>query len=193
MTLNVNKKVGDKMNKKGFMMAEVIVVSAIVLVAITGLYTSYAKVYIAYRNRATYYDVNTLYRLGFYRDLLISNVNETSGEKLITQYLKNTTKVTKINTSPFKSMLNVSQDTIYMVKLGSNNSNLISSNFSGIKPTFTEYIDFLKTSKKKKKSANGALTANYILIMEHCLEKDKSSEVDVDSCYYAYLDIYEEK
>lgn len=193
MTLHVNKKVGDKMNKKGFMMAEVIVVSAIVLVAITGLYTSYAKVYIAYRNRATYYDVNTLYRLGFYRDLLISNVNETSGEKLITQYLKNTTKVTKINTAPFKSMLNVSQDTIYMVKLGSNNSNLISSNFSGIKPTFTEYIDFLKTSKPAKKSANGALTANYILIMEHCLEKDKSSEVDVDSCYYAYLDIYEEK
>ena len=193
MTLHVNKKVGDKMNKIGFMMAEVIVVSAIVLVAITGLYTSYAKVYIAYRNRATYYDVNTLYRLGFYRDLLISNVNETSGEKLITQYLKNTTKVTKINTDPFKSMLNVSQDTIYMVKLGSNNSNLISSNFSGIKPTFTEYIDFLKTSKPTKKSADGALTANYILIMEHCLEKDKSSEVDVDSCYYAYIDIYEEK
>ena len=176
-------------------MAEVIVVSAIVLVAITGLYTSYAKVYIAYRNRATYYDVNTLYRLGFYRDLLISKVDETSGEKLITQYLNNTnTKIIeKIDTAPFSSMLNVSQDTIYMVKLGSNNSNLISSKFSGIKPTFTEYIDFLKTSKPTKKSADGALTANYILIMEHCLEKDNSSEVDVDSCYYAYLDIYEEK
>ena len=33
------------MNRKGFMMAEVVVVSAIVMVSIVGLYQSYNKIY----------------------------------------------------------------------------------------------------------------------------------------------------
>ena len=61
------------MNKKGFMMAELIVVSSIVLVVLVGMYASYNKIYSAYTTRISYHDVTMLYRLGYYRDILRSN------------------------------------------------------------------------------------------------------------------------
>ena len=60
-------------DNKGFMMAEVVVVSSIVLIFLTTIFTSYNKLYAAYVNRINYYDVVTLYRLGYYRDILIEN------------------------------------------------------------------------------------------------------------------------
>ena len=56
------------MNNKGFMMAELVVVSAIVLVALSGLYVSYNKIFSIYNKRINYYDVATLYELGNIRD-----------------------------------------------------------------------------------------------------------------------------
>ena len=52
-----------KLNKKGFMMAEVIVVSSIVLITLTSLYISYNKIYSTYKKRINYYDVSIIYDL----------------------------------------------------------------------------------------------------------------------------------
>ncbi|MCI6847349.1 MAG: hypothetical protein MR835_00630, partial [Erysipelotrichaceae bacterium] len=52
-----------KLNKKGFMMAEVIVVSSIVLITLTSLYMSYNKIYSTYKKRINYYDVSIIYDL----------------------------------------------------------------------------------------------------------------------------------
>lgn len=52
------------MNNKGFMMAEVVVVSSIIIVTLVGLYTSYNKILSLYNQRINYYDINTLYELG---------------------------------------------------------------------------------------------------------------------------------
>ena len=51
------------MNNKGFMMAEVVVVSSIIIVTLVGLYTSYNKILSLYNQRINYYDINTLYEL----------------------------------------------------------------------------------------------------------------------------------
>ena len=56
------------MNRKGFMMAEVVVVSSIVLVTLVSFYVSYNKIIAAYNQRIDYYDVTTLYDLAFIRD-----------------------------------------------------------------------------------------------------------------------------
>lgn len=56
------------MNNKGFMMAEVIVVAAVILVTMVGLYASYNKVFTVYNQRVDYYDVTTLYELGSIRE-----------------------------------------------------------------------------------------------------------------------------
>lgn len=56
------------MNNKGFMMAEVIVVSSIVLIALVGLYVSYNNIFMVYNKRVDYYDVALLYELANIRD-----------------------------------------------------------------------------------------------------------------------------
>ena len=56
------------MNNKGFMMAEVIVVSSIILITLTALYTSYNKIIAVYNQRIDYYDIKTLYELAYIKD-----------------------------------------------------------------------------------------------------------------------------
>lgn len=56
------------MNNKGFMMAEVVVVSAIVMVTLVAIYVSYNKIFTLYNQRIDYYDATTLYKLGEIRD-----------------------------------------------------------------------------------------------------------------------------
>ena len=73
------------MNNKGFMMAEVIVVSSIVLVTLVGLYTSYSKIFTLYNQRINYYDVAMLYELAYIREnkldsLTLNSTNEVDGD-----------------------------------------------------------------------------------------------------------------
>ena len=51
------------MNNKGFMMSEVVVVAAIVLGILTGIYTSYSKIFTRYSEVITYYNVDGIYKL----------------------------------------------------------------------------------------------------------------------------------
>lgn len=73
------------MNNKGFMMAEVVVVSAIIIVTLTGLYVSYNKIISIYNQRVDYYDVTTLYELANIRD-----TNTFTGKSSKTQILNET-------------------------------------------------------------------------------------------------------
>ncbi|UKI26843.1 MAG: hypothetical protein L6V91_09005 [Bacilli bacterium] len=50
-----------RLNKKGFMMAEVVVVSVIICTALVTLYTGINRVSNAYKIRNKYYDINALY------------------------------------------------------------------------------------------------------------------------------------
>lgn len=56
------------MNNKGFMMAEVVVVSSIIIVVLVALYTSCNKIIAMHNERIDYYDVATLYELATIRD-----------------------------------------------------------------------------------------------------------------------------
>lgn len=50
-----------KLNCKGFMMAEVIIVSTVILSTLVGLYTIFNKMYIVYTERSYYYNVDCVY------------------------------------------------------------------------------------------------------------------------------------
>ena len=56
------------MNNKGFMLAEVVVVSAVILTALSVFYINYNKIISLYNERINYYDPTTLYELAKYRD-----------------------------------------------------------------------------------------------------------------------------
>ncbi len=62
-----------KVNNKGFMMAEVIVTCSIVVITLVGLFTSYSKAYLRYKERSYYYNVDNSYACNYLRDLLIEN------------------------------------------------------------------------------------------------------------------------
>ena len=166
-----------KLNNKGFMMAEVIVVSAIVLVTIAGMYTSYNKIFSIYKNRMGYYDVNTLYRLGFFRDIMIEN---EIIDEITTQAKNNSDKIID-NTSSFSTYGETGiKEKIFLVynNRKSVDSNIF-NNITNVNPTFKDYVDYLKETVENFDKFS------YMMIIERCQE---SSE---DKCTYAYLEIFD--
>lgn len=110
-----------KLNKKGFMMAEVIVVSSIVLITLTSLYMSYNKIYSTYKKRINYYDVSIIYDL----DQIRRN-----------EVIDAPTNNTKIDSEP--------NTTVYAIHLTDNK--ITDTNLSQENTTFNEYLKYLKNS-----------------------------------------------
>lgn len=172
------------MNQKGFMLSELIVVSSIVLIVIVGLYSACNSIYSVYKTRSRYYDVVTLYRLGYYRDILKENnilekAIDESHNGLFEVY-NSYSKAGSIFSLPDSEQPKDVQDLVYMVN---NNGKSINRNiFSGenIHVPFLEYIDFLESSVDFK-------NFNYMLIMERCISEDD------DNCSYAYLEVWNPK
>lgn len=177
------------MNRKGFMMAEVVVVSAIVMIVIVGLYQSYNKIYLAYTTRIKYYDATTLYRLGYYRDILITNnLLETQINKLKKKeatIIDIYSKGTNLFELPETEVSSYITDTVFLVPTKKNNNNkyiittdvLNELNGKDIHQTFKDYLSYLSTST--------SFNSNYLMLIERCNAKDKND------CYYAYLEIYD--
>lgn len=135
-----------KLNKKGFMMAEVIVVSSIVLITLTSLYISYNKIYSTYKKRINYYDVSIIYDL----DQIRRNV-----------VIDAPTNNTKINIKDSES-----NTTVYAIPLTGNKITDTNTNLSQENTTFNEYLKYLKNSITVN-------NCNYILVMEKCDEAKK--------------------
>lgn len=177
-----------KKDKQGFMMAELIVVSSIVLVVLSALYVSYSKLYGLYKTRLSYYDSTTLYRLGYYRDILIENslINDllvdTKNKRVISVYdsKKNGQEGANLFTLPSSDVSYEYNDRVFIVYTGKNTINKdILNGQTNINATFNDYVTFLSTSAEIK--------SNYILLMERC----KIS--NINDCKYEYLEVYDGK
>jgi len=176
-----------KLNKKGFMMAEVVVVSAIVLIVLTALYVSYNKLYSVYNTRLSYYDTVSLYRLGYYRDILIENdiintilvetKNDSSKSKLVYN------KAEGMFSLPDNEKSNYEEDTVFLIYTGGSNisSTALDKHPDDVSITFKEYIDFLSTS--------ATIKSDYVMVMERC--NNSSRTPNKDDCKYAYLEVYD--
>lgn len=132
-----------KLNKKGFMMAEVIVVSSIVLITLTSLYISYNKIYSTYKKRINYYDVSIIYDLD--------------------QIRRNTAIDEPTNNTKIDSKSNT---TVYAIPLTGNKITDTNTNLSQENTTFNEYLKYLKNSITVN-------NCSYILVMEKCDEANK--------------------
>jgi len=133
------------MNNKGFMMAEVIVVSAVVMVTLVGLYTSYNKIFSLYNQRIDYYDINTLYELAFIRD-------------------------NNIDSLVLDTKNNIGGDIIYYVNKAKVKNKTIDTD--GLKKTFKEYLDYLSTSVDFDELIVTDWLIKNILIMENCTDEN---------------------
>lgn len=164
------------MNNRGFMMAEVVVVSAIILTFLVSMYMSYNKLYSSYKTRINYYDTVTLYRLGYYRDYLIDVDSNNLNQLLVNyryQYIGNGIEY------PMGTISSLSSNDNEMVFLIYNHSKNIPSNILNnytINETFKEYVDYIA------KGVNLSHT-NAVMIMERCLNRNNNN------CRYAYLEV----
>lgn len=167
------------LNKKGFMMAEVIVVSAVIMTTLVALYTSYNKIFLIYEKRVKYYDVTTLYELAFIRDndMYISSVDgivKQDTNKLVMiedKYIKDIEGISNINDKIYN------RNIFYVDKDEINNIDK-----SSINKTYQEYIEYLDGSIDWNKQYDGC-EFEYVLIMERCKIDNN------DDCTYAYLEI----
>ena len=159
------------MNNKGFMMAEVIVVSAIILVFMTGLYLSYGKLFSLYNTRVNYYDSDTLYGIAYYRDTLIK---EDKINNLLSTVKSSSNKYLNLFTNTLDQVN--TGDNLFLVYHAKDNLSKIPSN--SISKTFKEYIDYLEDS--------ATFRSNYIMIMERCYYG-----TDDYDCTYGYLEVYD--
>ena len=138
-----------KLNKKGFMMAEVIVVSSIVLITLTSLYISYNKIYSTYKKRINYYDVSIIYDL----DKIRRNTA-----------IDEPTNNTKIE----NDVISEPNTTVYAIPLPITDNKItdLSQENTTFNTTFNEYLEYLKNSITVN-------NCNYILVMEKCDEDNK--------------------
>ncbi len=165
------------------MMAEVVIVSSIVLVFLTGLYVSYNKLYSIYSARINYYDIVTLYRLGYYRDSILSKDAGDDWNEL----LEGVNLVSSIKSGDDSIIGDkYSGDTVYVLKNNDKNLNDDSNNEiieyfkdnSTINVTLKEYVDYLSTSVD---FSDNEYEMDYVMILESC--------ISTDECKYAYLEV----
>ena len=156
------------MNRKGFMMAEVVVVSAIILSFLAGIFISYNKIYTAYTKRLNYYNTVALYRLGFYQDYYRNELGTLSNNAK-----REATKLDEISSIMYN-------ENVFMIY--NNNMNLVSTvlDNKNVNKTYKEYIDYLASSVDLTKTS-------YVMILERC--QKKIDEYEKDQCQYAYLEV----
>jgi hypothetical protein len=110
-----------RLNRKGFMLAEVTIVSAIAVTVMVLLYSSSSKMIEAYKTRENYYNVDTIYATGYIYNYLIDSlmVNDYIGS--YSTYKNITTGDEYIN----KIVLEYDLKQVFFVK-GNNIDNLLS-------------------------------------------------------------------
>lgn len=148
------------MNNKGFMMAEVVVVSVIVLSVLVTMYVSYGKLFTGFKEKINYYNPDSIYKLANVRDAMIK-------DGTLNTLIKEYTSTIKID-SYCKGLCNELKST----------NNIYISNYGDLKKinntnqTFKDYIAFLENNIENKN--------NYYLIIE--------TEV-YNNYYYSYLEV----
>lgn len=144
-----------KLNKKGFMLAEVIVVSVILIGTMVGLFTGFNKMYSNYKERNTYDNVEALYGAKSIKDFLID-------QQKLNELIKNTTSFSNITESTNLS-LNEIETTLFNSIKGEydiNNIyfsvyNISSIDYDNTNNNLTSYLTYLKKDTNMTKSSYG--------------------------------------
>ena len=147
---------------KGFMLAEVVVTSTVVLTALVGLYTTYNKLYNQYKIRETYYDIDGM-------NMLKNIINHTLETRNINTYIKAAEEkgyyhIMGDNNIPYSGD-RVFNEIINLYFIKYNKEDLTNFKGEGIRRTCKDYVDYLiKHSKFDSTGKNKDF--EYIFILE---------------------------
>lgn len=128
-----------KLNNKGFMMAEVIITCSIVVITLVGLFTSYNRTYLRYKERSNYYNIDNSYACNYLKDLLIeSNILYTNTSN---HYSIDGTINDKIST--LFNNYNITSAIVVDLSQTNNISGLITNDMNN---TYKDYLKYLNNS-----------------------------------------------
>ena len=162
-----------KLNRKGFMLAEVVVVSVVLATVLVTLFGGLNSISSAYDTRNYYYDIDSLYVAMEINDILIKN---NSMDNLV-----NTGNVSLLSSDvSVKKFMDFYKTTGYEVYstyfVPFNVTKLNGLKSLNINQTFKEYIDYLNGNIDFADSSY-----NYIIITQ------RQNLNDSDDCYYYAL------
>ena len=158
-----------KFGRKGFMMAEVVVVSVVIAVVLITLFTGLNRVSSAYEKRDRYYDIDALYLAMMANDILIK-----SGDINTIIKTGNSIKITNDDVNLLLNTYNNDDVNLYFSLYEKGKMDKL-KDLSTTEETTKEFIDYLGT----KFDFNDDY--NYVIISEICK--------NVDDCYYYALKV----
>lgn len=161
-----------KFGRKGFMMAEVVVVSVVIAVVLITLFTGLNRVSSAYEKRDRYYDIDALYLAMMANDILIK-----SGDINTIIKTGNSIKITNNDVNLLLNTYNNDDVNLYfsLYKPLAEEGKIDKLKELSNKKTTKEFIDYLGT----KFDFNDDY--NYVIISEICKNDD--------DCYYYALKV----
>jgi hypothetical protein len=161
-----------KLNRKGFMLAEVVIVSVVVATVLVTLYTGLKNVSSAYETRNRYYDVDSLYAAMDINDIMIGNISKYS------EYIYSDIAIELNDENYILEYQQLYEKTDYSINFyltPFNNEKMLTLKDLNDNVTFDEYIDYLNDNIIFEEDYD------YIIIVERVNVNDK------DDCYYYAL------
>lgn len=160
-----------KIDKKGFLLAEVVIVSTVILTIMTTLYSSYAKMNSVYKIRNNYYNIDTLYSTYNLKNYLLDEMylNEILSET-------NTNILTFVPQTDelFQALISSSNiESAYCLKKDKLDE-FINNNDQEVTNTMKDYLNYLKSQD------------NYQTSNDHLLIVERLSD---DNYYYSYVEL----
>ena len=136
-------------NNKGFMLAEVVIVSAILITTLVSLYVGFARVYKAYEERSSFFDTDSIYALKSIEDTLIDEavfnniINEIEINGYVLYEKNNISTNSYINTYLKTIMENYNIDYFFITKYNLEEiENILDPEFDDV--AFEDYLFYLK-------------------------------------------------
>lgn len=172
-----------KIGKKGFMLAEVVVVSVVVVTVLVALFTGVNNVSSAYETRNRYYDVDSLYVAMEINDILLKNVDSLDGlisdAKRVYNFALESDDIDENNIQDFGDFYGdvVGDEVISYITPYNREIMLSLESYDGTTTvTFDEYLDYLSNNLNFDDE-----NYNYMIIVE------RRAHGNVDDCYYYAL------
>jgi len=161
-----------KLNRKGFMLAEVVVVAVVIATVLVTLFAGLNNVSSAYEVRNRYYDVDSLYAAMEINDILI---RENTIDVLLNNNVSYLLVDNRINLfmNFYRNISSYDISSSYFVPYNSVKLNELKS--MNINQTFKDYIDYLSGN------IDFSDDYNYIIIVE------RENINDINDCYYYAL------
>ena len=160
-----------KIGRKGFMLAEVVVISVVVITVLITLYIGLNSVVSAYDTRNRYYDIDCLYAAMEVNEVLLENYPNTIKTDVAID-LSN-----KGDANSFEKFYESAVGDVVNLYLTPYKKNVMLSieNFQNINATLVDYLNYLSGNLDFNEDYN------YMIIVE------RIAPDDIDDCYYYAL------